>query len=310
VEANAEVKAAAKAQVAAEAKASAKAKAAAVANAAAEAKAAADAKAAVDATGQSANLAKGEGNQDRLFQPGNHGDSVPPKVARGTASVEQFCWSTLSTDNDFCLSTLESLSHGVHLFDEDETKTEVELLRLLRCRCIALFNFYNNACFLFMLQEAEDAIRTYGGIESPILPEVMQELLRERGFVLTPRMWTKIELVCIMVLLIDPHLSYLGIEQKNLSEKQNRYVTCVRYSRACVTLQAGLWLYCHHACRTFCSRDCNVIIVSPKNILSGLQSMVAWPSAVAVAINPFMTGFTWIPHCSRPILLTRLGRGL
>ena len=53
---------------------------------------------------------------------------------------------------------------------------------------------------------------------------------RERGFVLTPRMWTKIELACIMVLLIDPHLSYLGIEQKNLTEQQNRYV-----ARVCVT---------------------------------------------------------------------------
>jgi hypothetical protein len=335
VEANtAEAKAAANAKVAAKAKVAAEAKAAADANAAAEAKAAADAKAAAEekaaaqpkdaeaasviksselparkSTGQSAIPAKCKGNQDRLFQPGSHGDSFPSKVAKGTASVEQFCWSTLSSDNDFCLSTLESLSHGVHLFDEDETKTEVELLRLLRCRCVALFNFYNNTCFLFLLKEAEDAIRTYGGIESPIVPEVMQTLLRERGFVLTPRMWTKIELACIMVLLIDPHLSYLGIEQKNLSDKQNRYVTCVRYSRACVTLQAGLWLYCHHACRIFCSRDCNVIIVSPKNILSGLQSMVAWPSAVAVAINPFMTGVTWIPHCSGPILLTQ-ARGL
>lgn len=123
------------------------------------------------------------------------------------------------------------MSYGDHLFHEDETKsTEVELLRLLRCRCVALFNFYNNVCFLVLLEEAEDAIRTYGGIQAPIVPEVMQKLLRERGFVLTPRMWTKIELACIMVLLIDPHLSYLGIEQKNLTEKQNRYV-----ARVCVT---------------------------------------------------------------------------
>jgi hypothetical protein len=149
--------------------------------------------------------------------------------------VEQFCWSTLSTDNDFCLSTLESLSQRVDLFDEDETKsTENELLRLLRCRCVALFNFYNNTCFLVLLREAEDAIRTYGGIESPIVPEVMQQLLRDRGFVLTPRMWTKIELACIMVLLIDPHLSYLGIEQKNQTEKQNRYVARVCVTRAFV----------------------------------------------------------------------------
>ena len=234
---------AAEAKAAADAKAAAEAKAAADAKAAAEEKAAAQPKDAEAAsviksselparksTGQSAIPAKCKGNQDRLFQPGSHGDSFPSKVAKGTASVEQFCWSTLSSDNDFCLSTLESLSHGVHLFDEDETKTEVELLRLLRCRCVALFNFYNNTCFLFLLKEAEDAIRTYGGIESPILPEVMQKLLRERGFVLTPRMWTKIELACIMVLLIDPHLSYLGIEQKNLTEKQNRYV-----ARVCVT---------------------------------------------------------------------------
>ena len=242
--------------------------------------------------------------------PGSHGDSDLLKVAKGTASVEQFCWSTLSTDNDFCLSTLESLSQRVDRFDEDETKsTENELLRLLRCRCVALFNFYNNTCFLVLLREAEEAIRAYGGIESPILPDKMQQLLRDRGFVLTPRMWTKIELACIMVLLIDPHLSYLGIEQKNSTERQNRYVARVCVTRACVTLQAGLWLYYHLACRIFCTRDCNVIIVSPTNIRSGLQSMVAWPSAVAVAINPFMTGVTWISPCSGPILLTQT-RGL
>jgi hypothetical protein len=192
-----------------------------------------------ESAGQSAipveAAAECEGNQGRLMVPGSHGDSVPPKVAKGTASVEQFCWSTLSSDNDFCLSILESLSHGVNHFDEAETKeTEKELLRLLRCRCIALFNFYDNACFMFMLREAEDAIRTYGGIESPIVPEVMQQLLRDRGFVLAPRMWTKIELACIMVLLIDPHLSYLGIEQKNQTEQQNRYVARVCVTRAFV----------------------------------------------------------------------------
>jgi hypothetical protein len=228
---------AADAKAAAETKGAAEAKTAAEANSvSAEAAAAKPIKSsglrARRSTGQSANPAKCEGNQDRLFQPGSHGYSLPTKVAKGTASVEQFCWSTLSTDNDFCLSTLESLSHGVNLFDEDEKKTEVELLRLLRCRCVALFNFYNNACFLLLHREAEDAIRTYGGIESPIVPDVMQKLLRERGFVLTPRMWTKIELACIMVLLIDPHLSYLGIEQKNQTQKQNRYVTRVCFTPA------------------------------------------------------------------------------
>jgi flagellar biosynthesis GTPase FlhF len=222
----------AKAKAAAEAKAAAKAKAAAEAEAAAEPKAAAEAKAAVKAK------LSARSNQSRLITPGTHGDTALPKVAKGTATIEQFRGATMTCDNDFCLATLEALSDSS--FDQHELQaTEAEIRRMLRVRCIALFNFYSNASFLQVHEEALRSLDEYCGKETPMPPEKLQSMLRVYGFILTPRMWTRLELVCIMVLLLDPSLCYLSINQKCRSKEeeefQNRFVVCVFTSRAFLT---------------------------------------------------------------------------
>jgi hypothetical protein len=65
------------------------------------------------------------------------------RAAKGTASIEQFFWSTLSTDNDSCLSNLERLSNDAEVSPELEAKLTVEMRRLFRNRCVGLFNFYS-----------------------------------------------------------------------------------------------------------------------------------------------------------------------
>jgi hypothetical protein len=39
---------------------------------------------------------------------GTAATATSSRAAKGTASIEQFFWSTLSTDNDSCLSKLEA----------------------------------------------------------------------------------------------------------------------------------------------------------------------------------------------------------
>jgi hypothetical protein len=144
----------------------------------------------------------------------------------------------MTCDNDFCLATLEALSDSS--FDQHELQaTEAEIRRMLRVRCIALFNFYSNASFLQVHEEALRSLDEYCGKETPMPPEKLQSMLRVYGFILTPRMWTRLELVCIMVLLLDPSLCYLSINQKCRSKEeeefQNRFVVCVFTSRAFLT---------------------------------------------------------------------------
>ena len=194
------------------------------ANATAEALAAGaagDAKAAEAKAAAVAGAAKT--NQSRLMTSGTRGDNTTtPKNPAGTSSIEQFHGATLSCDNDLCLATLEALSN--HVLDHVALQsTEYEICRMLSNRCIALFNFYHNPGFMKLLAEAKAALAAYGGKQDPMLPKALELQLRKYGFVLTPRMWTRLELACIMVLLLDPNLCYLNINQKRGNEHfQNR----------------------------------------------------------------------------------------
>jgi hypothetical protein len=154
-----------------------------------------------------------------------HGDSTIVKAPKGTGSIEQFFWANLSGDNDFCLANLEMLSQGKEVPREIEQKLQLESQRLLRNRCVSLFNFYGNVGFMTLFSEALEALENYGGKQDPFSLAFMFEQLRHFGFVLTPRMWSRLEIVLIMVLLLDPNLDYLHVNQKkqNLDEAtQNR----------------------------------------------------------------------------------------
>jgi hypothetical protein len=75
-------------------------------------------------------------------------------------------------------------------------------------------NFYQNDGFLRLWEKAEIAIAAYEGQEEPSTMTSLAKELNKFGFVLTPRMWTRCEIVLIMVLLLDPNLHYLNINQK------------------------------------------------------------------------------------------------
>jgi hypothetical protein len=154
----------------------------------------------------------------------SHGNVFNSKrrVASGTAAVEQFVMANLVGDNDFCLAMLEHLGR-----DDDEVpecaETQLELQRMLHNRCFALFNFYNNIGFMKLYDDAVAALCGYGGKERPFDAKLLLKLLSQYAFVVTPRMWTKTEILCIMILLLDPSLHYFSINQKKgLEADQNR----------------------------------------------------------------------------------------
>ena len=158
----------------------------------------------------------------RLMPVSAHGNSINSKTPHGTASVEQFHWAaSLNGDDDFCLATLEKLdlSDG----DEDEDSLRPELERLLRNRCFALFNLYGNPGFMKLYDDAVEAVRNYEGKERPFDVAFLLEQLQAHAFILLPRMWSRLEILCVMFLLLDPKLYYLNINQKKGAEEdQNR----------------------------------------------------------------------------------------
>jgi hypothetical protein len=141
---------------------------------------------------------------------GTAATATSSRAAKGTASIEQFFWSTLSTDNDSCLSNLERLSNGAEVSPELEAKLTAEMRRLFRNRCVGMFNFYSNSGFLKLYEDAVQALDDYAGKQLPFDEAFLLEQLRQYAFVLTPRMWSRLEILLIMFLLLDPNLHYLN----------------------------------------------------------------------------------------------------
>jgi hypothetical protein len=46
--------------------------------------------------------------------------------------------------------------------------------------------------------------------------------LRQFGFVISPRMWTKLELLMLMIIIMDPELLYMGIRQKDSKNERDQ----------------------------------------------------------------------------------------
>jgi hypothetical protein len=50
----------------------------------------------------------------------------------------------------------------------------------------------------------------------------MLQELKKFGFVVSPRMWTKLELLMLMVIILDPKLFYMGIRQKDRKDERDQ----------------------------------------------------------------------------------------
>ena len=72
-----------------------------------------------------------------------------------------------------------------------------------------------------MVDETIEELRSYSGPDATNSQEVaaFQQLLRQRGWAFTPRLWSRAELTCIAVLTMDPTLVYDGIGQRDRGGK-------------------------------------------------------------------------------------------
>jgi len=143
------------------------------------------------------------------------------KAKPSTAVLENYQWATSSNDTDYCIDQLESISASEGY--EPASNTIKQAWRLLKCRCKALSLFYGNDSFNLLYSKAHTGLNSYEGKEDPMAKVTMLNLLKSKGFVLTPRMWTQYELLLLMIIILDPNFEYQSINQKKGSEElQNR----------------------------------------------------------------------------------------
>jgi hypothetical protein len=152
-------------------------------------------------------------------------NSALPSLPKSTAVLEHFFWSHGQWTVEECISTLESLAKISS--DHSEFRDEYKLaLALLNNRCIAFARLYSNPEFNVLYKEAVKALDDYNGAELIRSREFVESNLRQYGFFITPRMWSKLEILLIMCILLDSSLVYQHVNQKTgperTEEKQNR----------------------------------------------------------------------------------------
>jgi hypothetical protein len=166
---------------------------------------------------------RGRRNVDLTALSSLAGTTLP----RSTAALEHFVWSQSTMTMEDCISTLESLARKPSS-DHSEFAAEYKVaLEHLQNRCIALARFYANNEFNVLYEEATHALDDYEGKELIQTRAIVEANLRSYGFFITPRMWSKFEIILIMCVLLDSSLVYQSINQKTgparTENDQNRY---------------------------------------------------------------------------------------
>ena len=133
------------------------------------------------------------------------------------SKVEDFFWSGLNS-TETCIDTLEVLAAGKTVHAD----VEKEGIAMLAGRCRALHSLYANQEFLEFLEIAQKALDTYEGKQSAYARQFMLKELKEFGFVVSPRMWSKLELLMLMVIILDPKMMYMGIRQKDRKDERDQ----------------------------------------------------------------------------------------
>jgi len=80
---------------------------------------------------------------------------------------------------------------------------------------------YNNNSYITLVSETLDELKTYAGAEQPRLPHSkgFLALLAKHGFCVTPRMYSKCEILCIAIAMLDSEHHYVRIQQKTDTPK-------------------------------------------------------------------------------------------
>ena len=139
-----------------------------------------------------------------------------------TAALEHFYWSQGHWTMEECISTLESLARNPSDHGEFADEYRVALAQFSN-RCQALARFYGNREFNVLYHGAVKALGEYQGGETIQTKAFVEEHLRKYAFIITPRMWSRLEIILIMCILLDASLVYQSINQKTGHESTEQF---------------------------------------------------------------------------------------
>jgi hypothetical protein len=142
----------------------------------------------------------------------------PRMSAAPTSRVEDFFWATLPSVTNSCIDTLELLAAGKNVHPD----VEKDGLAMLASRCQALHKLYGNMEFLEFLAVALESLASYEGKQDAYARKFMVDNLRRFGFVISPRMWSKLELLMLMIIILEPDLYYMCIRQKDRKDERDQ----------------------------------------------------------------------------------------
>ena len=117
----------------------------------------------------------------------------------------------------FAISCLESFDKGDVEHPSVFKQLEERILALAR----SLAAMYYNSNYLTMVQDTLKELQTYAGPQPACLPlsKTFVEMLEQYGFCVTPRMFSKSEILCIGIAMLDTRHHFNRIEQKSGNEK-------------------------------------------------------------------------------------------
>ena len=126
--------------------------------------------------------------------------------------------STLGSQNSFeiadsvkfAIDCLESLDRG----ECEHPETWNGLVKRIKSIAASLASIYNNKSYNTMVSETLAELHHYAGPEAPRLPHSKSflDLLAKYGFCITPRMFSKCEILCIGIAMLDTKHHYVRIQ--------------------------------------------------------------------------------------------------
>ena len=151
--------------------------------------------------------------------PPNESEVVTPTVPKPLTSRLGFkpALSALGmwdpTISETAIATLRSMAKG----DSIDIKDRDVWTRTLRSRCEFMQQLYDNPDFMLLCEDTIQSLDRYPGREQLNKTQMTKvfEHLAKYGWALSPRMWTREEILLMCVILVDPALYFDDIRQKD-----------------------------------------------------------------------------------------------
>ena len=152
--------------------------------------------------------------QSTLSTLADQNSSPPAKKQSTLGSQNSF---EIADSVKFAIDCLESLDRG----EIEHPETWSGLVKRIKSIAASLASIYCNKSYNTMVSETLAELEGYAGPEAPRLPhsKIFLSLLAKHGFCITPRMYSKCEILCIGIVMLDSQHHYVRIQQKAGNKK-------------------------------------------------------------------------------------------